>query len=98
MSGLVHCVILYHHTITNLTKCFLLRAIFHEEVFEIHVRACDKVVIFLWNVPEATIQRAASDFEMAAIITGWGEGKVKKEAENDAWEALAKRMEPYGKT
>lgn len=92
MSDLVNCLIVYHHTITSLTKCFLLRAMFHTEEFEINVRGDNTVIIFLWNVPETTIRQAIVDFEMADVILDRGEGKIKIEAENDAWQVLSERI------
>lgn len=70
---------------------------FHEEEFEIHVRANNTVLVFLWNVPPATIQRATMDLEMADIALGWGEGKNKIEADNDAWKTLGQRITPAEK-
>lgn len=50
------------------------------------------VVIFLWNVPKTAVWQAALDFELTNILTGYGNGKIKKEAENDAWQVLYKRL------
>ncbi|MEN1970201.1 hypothetical protein WMZ97_19290 [Lentibacillus sp. N15] len=89
---MVSCLILYHHTITSLTKCFMLRAIFKEEELEIHVQGNNTVVIYLWNVKKAAVWQAALTFEMTNMMTGYGYGERKKDAEKEAQNILFKRM------
>ncbi|WP_106494581.1 hypothetical protein [Lentibacillus sp. Marseille-P4043] len=89
---MVNCLILYHHTITSFTKCFILRAMFNSEDFEIHVSGNNTVSIYLWNVERAEVWQAAMDFESTNIMTGYGYGKRKKDAEKAATKVLFKRI------
>lgn len=89
---MVSCLILYHYTITSLSKCFLLRAMFHEEDFEIKVLENHTVVMYLWNVKKTAIWQAALTFETAEIMVGYGFGKGKKDAEKEAMKVLFKRI------
>src|SRR5699024_9386600 len=75
---MVSCLILYRSDITSWIKCFLLRAIFMEEDFEIHVIESSTVILFAWNVDKASIWQAAMLFESAGVLTGYGFGKRKK--------------------
>ncbi|GGB57688.1 hypothetical protein GCM10011409_38970 [Lentibacillus populi] len=95
---MVSCLILYHHTITSLTKSFMLRAMFHEEDFEIHVSGNNTVTIFLWNVNKEAVWQAALEFEMADIMTGYGFGKQKNDAEKEATKTLYRRISQNGES
>ncbi len=89
---MVSCLILYHQTITSLTKCFMLRVMFTEEELEIHVEGDHTVYIFLWNVDKSAVWQAALMFELTNIMTGYGFGKRKEDAESEARKILYKRI------
>lgn len=90
---MVSCLILYHTTITSLTKCKILRAMFHTEDFEIVVGAANMVTIYLWNVGKIDIWQAATDFESTNIITCYGFGERMREAHLQAQFLLGKRVD-----
>ncbi|SFB16777.1 hypothetical protein SAMN04488072_108180 [Lentibacillus halodurans] len=81
---MVSCLILFHKTITSLTKITILRAVFQEEDFEIHVIDKDTVMMYLWNVDKASILQVALVLETEDINTGFGFGACKLEALNEA--------------
>ncbi|TFJ91483.1 hypothetical protein [Lentibacillus salicampi] len=81
---MLSCLILHHKTITSLTKIMLLRTVFHEEEFEIHVIGQGTVIMYLWNVDKAVILQAALIFETEQIETGFGFGDCKRNALNNA--------------
>lgn len=85
---MVSCLILYHSTITSLTKCKILRAMFKEEEFEIDVIENNTVMIYLWNVEKERIWQAAIDFETTNIVSGYGFGRRKIDARIQAFEVL----------
>jgi len=84
------CLILYHPTITGLTKCKMLRAMFHEYDFEIHVVEKHTVVFYVWNIHRQEIWQAAATFESTNIACGYGFGKRKKGAWKEAAQVLEK--------
>src|SRR5699024_3827400 len=88
---MVSCLILYRSDITSWIKCFLLRAIFMEEDFEIHVIESSTVILFAWNVDKASIWQAAMLFESAGVLMGYGFGKRKRTAYTAASAIPAKR-------
>lgn len=77
---MISCLILYHPTITSLTKAMTLRAIFHNEDFEIEVVENHTVIIYIWNIQEMLIWRTAKLFESTNIATGYGFGDRKQDA------------------
>ncbi|GGK03591.1 hypothetical protein GCM10007063_27330 [Lentibacillus kapialis] len=81
---MVGCLILYHQTITSLTKIRILRAIFHEEDFEIHVMGSNTVIMYLWNVDKGVILQTALILETEFIETGFGFGNCKRNALKNA--------------
>src|SRR5699024_3147489 len=85
---MIGCLILYHTKVTSLTKIKMLRFILKDEQFEINVVDNHTVIVFVWNVDKKFIFQTAVDFECASIATGYGFGKLKKEAEDEAKEKL----------
>lgn len=85
---MVSCLILYHATITGLTKCTILRAVFHEEDFEIHVSGNNTVILIAWNVKKEQIWQTVADFESTNIKVGYGFGEIKADAEKEAVKVL----------
>ncbi|WP_164670011.1 hypothetical protein [Virgibacillus doumboii] len=85
---MVSCLILYHDSITNLTKIMILRAIFLDKEFEIDIVDAGTTVIYIWNVNKMAIWQAALALETTNIKTGYGFGKRKADAWNDAMRIL----------
>ncbi|UJL47311.1 hypothetical protein KFZ58_05220 [Virgibacillus sp. NKC19-16] len=81
---MVSCLILYHSTITSLTKCKILRAMFHEEEFEINVIGENTVIIFLWNLDKEKVWQAVVNFETTNMKIGYGFGDRKNDAIKEA--------------
>lgn len=88
---MISCLILGHPTITNLTKCKLLRFIFHEDEYEIQVIQKNTIVIYLWNVEKVKVWQTVANFESTEVLVGYGFGKRKNEA-YDAANTLLRRM------
>lgn len=89
---MVSCLILYHATVSSLTKCKILRAMFHTEDFEIVVGGANTVTVYLWNVQKVNVWQAATDFESTNIISCFGFGKSKEEAHIHAQNLLQLRI------
>ncbi len=85
---MVSCMILYHSTITSLTKSRILRSIFHGEEFEIEVLNERTMIIYLWNVKKIDIWQAAALLESTNIQLGFGFGIDKSEASLNADDML----------
>lgn len=85
---MVSCLILYHSTITSLTKCKILRAMFHEEEFEINVIEDHTVIIFIWNLDKEKIWQAVVNFETTNMKLGYDFGERKKDAITEARNVL----------
>jgi hypothetical protein len=83
-------MILYHSTITSLTKSRVLRAIFYGEEFEIEVLDAQSMIIYVWNVKKIDIWQAAVLLESADIQLGYGFGDYKIEARRNAEHVLEK--------
>ncbi|MFD1040076.1 hypothetical protein ACFQ3N_17015 [Virgibacillus byunsanensis] len=92
------CLILYHTTITSLTKCNILQAVYSDEEFEIEIMDNNTVVIYLWNIKKAAIWQAVLLFEVANIMVGYGFGDRKKDTMQKANKVLLTRMELEDKT
>jgi len=90
---MVSCLILFHSTITSLTKCKILRFIFHGDDYEINVIENNTVIIYLWNVKKIKIWQAAVHFESTNMFTGYGFGRTKENALNNANNILEKRSD-----
>ncbi len=71
----------------------ILRFIFHEDDYEINVIENNTVIIYLWNVNKIEIWQAAHHLESANIIAGYGFGKTKENALNNASNILEKRSD-----
>lgn len=65
---------------------------FHEEKFEIHVLHRNTVIVYVWNVGRKQIWQAALLFESTDIITGYGFGRWKVEAIENAWDVLNQKL------
>ncbi|RIU88800.1 hypothetical protein D1864_17020 [Oceanobacillus picturae] len=87
---MVSCMILRHPTISNLTKCKMLRFLFHEVNFEIHVVKQDTVVIYVWNIQQTDFWQAAVMVAVTDIEVGYGRGFGKREARKKAEQVLRK--------
>lgn len=87
---MVSCMILYHSTITSLTKSRILRSIFYGEEFEIEVFNARAMTIYLWNVKKIDIWQAAALLESTNIQIGYGFGINKSEASSNADDMLEK--------
>jgi len=90
---MVSCMILYHPTITSLTKSRLLRSIFYGKEFEIEVLDQHTMSIYLWNVNKFDVWQAAVLMESADIQFGYGFGDYKAEAKTNAINMLEKWRE-----
>lgn len=88
MLRLISCLVLFHPTITSLTKCFLLRSKFVKYEFEIEVIGNHTVIIYLWNISKINIWQAILNIEMMDIRVGYGFGNKKKDAEKTAFDRL----------
>lgn len=87
---MVSCLILYHESITSLTKCKMLQVLFHEGDFEIHVIGNNTVILYAWNVKQEVIWQAAANFDSTNIKIGYGFGERKSDAEEEAFTVLNK--------
>jgi hypothetical protein len=83
-------MILDHPTVSNLTKCKMLRFMFHEDDCEIQVTEKNTVVIYLWNVDKIKVWQVVADLLSTNIYAGYGFGSRKKLAYEDANNTLAK--------
>ena len=83
-------MILYHPTVTCLTKSRILRSIFNGEEFEIEVLSPRTMLIYLWNVNKIEIWQTAALLESADIQLGYGFGDYKAGARTNAEEMLEK--------
>jgi len=90
---MVSCLILFHSTITSSTKSKILRFMFHEDDYEINVIENNTVIIYLWNVNKIKIWQAALHFESTNMFAGYGFGKTKGKALNNASNILEKRSD-----
>lgn len=90
---MVACLILYHNTVSGLTKCKMLRAMFHTEEFEIYVSGSNTVTIYLWNVEKIDIWQVAVDFESTNIVACYGFGESMGEAYANAHILLQRRTD-----
>ena len=90
---MVSCMILYHPTITSLTKSRLLRSIFHKDAFEIEVLDHRTMIIYLWNLQKIDVWQVAALLESVDIQLGYGFGNYKIEAKTDAKDMLEKWRE-----
>lgn len=86
---MVSCLVLFHPTITSLTKCRILRSIFYKEKFEIEVVADHTVIIFIWNITQMCLWQAALNIEMLDILVGYGIGDKRECAQKLAFERLS---------
>lgn len=87
---MVGCLILYHDSITSITKSKILRSMFHKKEFEIHVQDHRTVVLYVWDMEDEKeeIWQAAANFASTNIIVGYGFGKRKQDAKEAANEIL----------
>lgn len=85
---MISCLVLFHPTITSLTKCRLLRSIFYTEKFEIEVLHKHTVIIYIRDIEKIHIWQAALNIEMMDIFVGYGFGRRKNQARNSAFERL----------
>lgn len=87
---MVGCLILYHDSITSLTKSKMLRAIFYEKEFEIHVLDHRTVVLYVWGIEDEKedIWQAAANFTSTNIVVGYGFGKGRCDANLEANKVL----------
>lgn len=76
----IGCMILYHATITSLTKSFILRMIFQAEDIEIEVLNAATTVIYLWEVDKEKIWQATVNLESSGLTTVYSFADTKKEA------------------
>lgn len=89
---MVSCLILYHSTITNLTKCKILRAIFHVEEFELQVMDNNTVIIYVWNINKEAFLEAVVNLETTDIELGYGFGNRKMNAKIEAEELVESHL------
>lgn len=88
---MVSSLILYHPTVSVLTKCKMLRFIFRNEMFEIDIMANNTVIIYGWNILRMDIWQIAADLESTNIWACYGFGGIKKEARKKAMKQLVFR-------
>lgn len=68
----------------------MLRFLFHEVNFEIHVVKRDTVVIYVWNIQQTDLWQAAVMVAVTDIEVGYGRGFNKREARKKADHVLRK--------
>ncbi|MFD1170951.1 hypothetical protein [Oceanobacillus picturae] len=68
----------------------MLRFLFHEVNFEIHVVKRDTVVIYVWNIQQTDLWQAAVMVAVTDIEVGYGKGLGKREARKKAEQVLRK--------
>lgn len=78
------CMVLYHDSITSLTKSFILRTLFPVEEIEIEVMDAATTVIYLWNVQKEQIWQATVCLESVNIMTVYGFADTKDAARTAA--------------
>lgn len=93
---MLSCLILYHESISSLTKCKMLRYMFKDEQFEIHVVENNTVLMYIWNVDKKMIWQAALNFEVSGIAVGYGFEEVKYGARRQAQLRLQTRLNDDG--
>ena len=89
---MIGCLILYQPDVLSLTKCKILRAMFHHKVFEIEVLSQQTVLIYIWDVIKEDIWQAVVDFETEYILSGYGFSTNVNNAKREAFEVLIQRM------
>src|SRR5690625_5939988 len=82
------CLVLYHSTISSLTKCRILRYTFHKEDFEIEVIGNRTVIIYIRNIHEMKVWQAVMNIEMMDILVGYGFGNQKDQTRISAFNRL----------
>jgi hypothetical protein len=85
---MVGCLIVYHRSITSLTKSKILRAMFHEREFEIHIEDHHTAILYVWGMEKEEIWQAATNFISSKVLVGYGFGDEKNEAEEAARKIL----------
>ncbi|HEY4601748.1 MAG TPA: hypothetical protein VIG73_10820 [Cerasibacillus sp.] len=90
---MIGCLVLYHPTITVLTKSKILRMMFHTFDFSIQVGGKQTVTIFIKDIEKENIWQAAALFGSTNILTGYGFGTSNIEAEKEAWHIILKLIE-----
>lgn len=90
---MISCLVLYHPSVTVLTKSKILRMMFCDFDFSIHVGKMQTVTIFIKDIEIENIWQAAALFGSTNILTGYGFGKSEKEAEIKAWQIILKLVE-----
>jgi len=68
----------------------MLRAMFYEYEFEIHVVENNTVVFYAWNISKKAIWQSVALFESTNIACGYGFGERKKDAWQEAVQVLQK--------
>lgn len=82
------CMIIYHPTITRITKSLLLRAIFQHERIEIEVLDAATTVIYIQEVNKKKLWQATIDLLSADLITVYSSAETKEIALHQALRQL----------
>jgi|SRR5699024_5295744 len=88
---MVSCLILSHKTIPLVTRRTILEAMLMLIDFEFAESTNDTTCVYLWNVKKKKVWQSALHLEFAGIDVGYGFGKQKKEAKEDAERILCIR-------
>lgn len=89
---MVGCLILYEPAILSLTKSRMLRSMFYQRKFEIHVLANYTVLIFVWNINRTQVWQAALIMESENIAVGYGVAESEMDAGVQAIKKLQERL------
>lgn len=87
---MISCMIIRHSSITNLTKFKLLRFLFYQANFEIHVAEKDTALIYIWHIQQTDLWQAVSILAVTDLEVGYGFGLNKREARKKADHVLRK--------
>lgn len=78
------CLVLYHPTITNLTKIRTIRYLFHSFDFKIEVVQKDTIEVYLTNIEKTSILKIILEIINMGMFIEYGFGDTLDEARNIA--------------
>ncbi|HIS28405.1 MAG TPA: hypothetical protein IAA78_03015 [Candidatus Avamphibacillus intestinigallinarum] len=86
------CLVLYHPTITSLTKIMMVRTMFQNERYRVEVVNQHTLYVYLVNVQLADVWQAVIEFESVQIWALYGLGDCESRALACAKRQLGERL------
>lgn len=88
---MVGCLILSYQLIEKSTIKLILNSLLQYKDYEVLKKSNKKSVVFLWHATKQDVWQSALDLEFAGIHVGYGFGRCKREAKDNASSILLKR-------